>query len=333
MDIVTQGLLGGVMAQSVAQRKEKKLATLVGMLAGLLADADVFIQSASDPLLSIEYHRHFTHSLLFIPFGALIAALILFLFLRNKISFPRLYLFSFMGYALSGILDACTSYGTHLLWPFTDERIAWSVISILDPVFSFILLITLIVMLMNGKRQVAIIGMFLATAYLGIGYMQQQRASTEMAKLLQQRNHTPVKLVIKPTLGNILLWRSIYIHNETIYVDAIRPGVFSANKIYQGETAKVLIPEKLSINKASPQFRDIQRFVQFSDGFVAVSPVMENVIGDMRYSMFPTSIRPLWGIVLSPELLEQPVEYKFFRQQSQSERDLFFSMLKGESIQ
>lgn len=77
MDLLTQGLLGGVLAQSVARKEEKKLATLVGIAAGLLADADVLISSSSDPLLNIEYHRHFTHSLLFIPFGAAIALALL----------------------------------------------------------------------------------------------------------------------------------------------------------------------------------------------------------------------------------------------------------------
>ena len=46
---------------------------MVGLAAGLLADADVLISSANDPLLNIEYHRHFSHSLFFIPIGAAIA--------------------------------------------------------------------------------------------------------------------------------------------------------------------------------------------------------------------------------------------------------------------
>ena len=43
MDILTQGLLGGVLAQSVAKKEETKLATVVGIIAGLISDADIFI--------------------------------------------------------------------------------------------------------------------------------------------------------------------------------------------------------------------------------------------------------------------------------------------------
>ena len=49
MDILTQGVLGGVVAQSFAAKHEKKMATLAGVAAGILADADILIRSSSDP--------------------------------------------------------------------------------------------------------------------------------------------------------------------------------------------------------------------------------------------------------------------------------------------
>lgn len=130
MDILTHGLLGGALAQSCSTKAETRSATLVGFLAALLADADARIQSDSDPLLTLEYHRQFTHSLIFIPVGALFVSLILWpVFKRfgQSLGFRRIYRYALLGCATSGVLDACTSYGTHLLWPFSDERVAWSV--------------------------------------------------------------------------------------------------------------------------------------------------------------------------------------------------------------
>ena len=78
MDIVTQGLIGATAAQGGARSSDEvRLASLIGFCAPLLADADALIRSTEDPLLFLEYHRHFTHALLFIPFGALIASLLL----------------------------------------------------------------------------------------------------------------------------------------------------------------------------------------------------------------------------------------------------------------
>ena len=144
MDPLTQGLLGGALALSVANKKESRLAAAIGFAAALPADADILIGAGDDPLLNIEFHRHFTHSLIFIPIGALMVASILWLLLRKRIGFKSIYFYALLGYGTSGLLDACTSYGTHLLWPFSDERVAWSIIAIIDPVFTLVLLIALI---------------------------------------------------------------------------------------------------------------------------------------------------------------------------------------------
>jgi inner membrane protein len=47
-----------------------------GMAGGLAADLDILIYSNTDPLLFLTFHRQFTHSLIFIPFGGLITALL-----------------------------------------------------------------------------------------------------------------------------------------------------------------------------------------------------------------------------------------------------------------
>ena len=93
------------------------------MVAGLLPDADALIYSASDPLLQLEYHRHFSHALVFIPFGAALATLLLWPLLRHHIPLGALYRYALLGYGTGGLLDACTSYGTHLLWPFSHQPI------------------------------------------------------------------------------------------------------------------------------------------------------------------------------------------------------------------
>ena len=88
-------------------------------------DLDVLIRSSHDPLLFLEYHRQFTHSLFFIPVGALICALAFYPVTRRALSFRETWILSALGYATHGLLDACTTYGTLLLWPFSQERFAW----------------------------------------------------------------------------------------------------------------------------------------------------------------------------------------------------------------
>jgi len=331
MDILTQSLLGGVLAQSVAGRDENRRAALVGMVAGLLADADILISSSSDPLLNIEYHRHFSHSLLFIPFGAAIAFLLFWPFMRRRLSPQRLYIYCLSGYSMSGLLDACTSYGTHLLWPFSNERVAWNIISIIDPVFTLLLLVTLLLGLRIKLWRIAITGLAVSLAYLGLGFVQLHRAQDTAHTLVSARQHTAEQLLVKPTLGNLLLWRSIYIHDDRIYVDAVRVGIFGNSQLYEGESVIRFKQERdlPDLEVSSALHDDIRRFVTFSDGFVAFDPGQEKVLGDIRYSMLPTSAKPLWGIVINREQPQEHADYYFFRDARRTVRQTFINMLLG----
>lgn len=329
MDLLTQGLVGGVMAQSLATKDEKKIATLVGVVAGLLADADILIRSSSDPLLNIEYHRHFTHSLVFIPVGAAIAMLLLWPFLRRHLPTGRLYLFCLAGFSMSGVLDAFTSYGTHLFWPFSDERVAFNIISIVDPVFTLILLVTLLAGLRLVHRRVALVGLTLGMTYLGMGFVQLQRAEQVAGELRVKRGHLAVRSVVKPTLANLVLWRSVYIHGDRIHVDTIRVGLFDRGKVIEGESvARFSLDKDLpQLDESSVLYTDILRFLSFSDGYVAFDPTQSNVLGDIRYSMLPVSARPLWGIVIDPDRPQVHADYQFFRDSSQSVRETFKDLL------
>ena len=84
MDPVSQGVLGAVCAQAFAGKGEVRLATVAGVAGGMAADLDILIRSTQDPLLTIEYHRHFTHSLAFVPIGGLVVAAVLWPLFRRR---------------------------------------------------------------------------------------------------------------------------------------------------------------------------------------------------------------------------------------------------------
>jgi len=333
MDILTHGLLGGALAQSCGKKEETRAATVTGFLAALIADADALIRSDADPLLVLEYHRQFTHSLLFIPAGALLAALLVWLLFKtfkHPLGFRRIYLYALLGCATSGLLDACTSYGTHLLWPFTGERIAWSIVPIFDPLFSLILGAALLLGLRQKKTLPARIGLLLAAAYLSVGWLQHQRAEAAMRAAIQQRGHLAEKLTVKPTMGNLLLWRSIYRANGVYYTDAVRAG--QSARIYPGNAARAFdLPRDLpGLAPDSVLARDIRRFDFFSDGYLALHPEDPNLLGDVRYAMLPTSTRPLWGIRIDMRQPGRHAPFEASRQMSREEIGRFIDMLRGK---
>jgi inner membrane protein len=334
MDILTHGILGGTLAQSAAPSRETRIAAGVGLGAGMLADADALIRSPGDPLLVIEYHRHFTHALVFVPFGALIAAGLLWPLLRKRIAFPRLYLYGLLGYSLAGFLDACTSYGTHLFWPFSGERIAWSIISIFDPVFTLLLAVPLLIGVVKRRAGAARIGLVLAAAYLAVGVVQHQRAAEVAAALAAGRGHEPEWLLVKPTIGNLLLWRSVYVLGGRAHTDGVRVGWPGTSRVYPGESV-ALFDADCDLAWAPPGSRariDTERFLEFSDGFAAPHPRRPDFLGDIRYAMLPTTIAPLWGIVHDSADPDAPVKFATDRTLTPDMRRRFMDMLLGRDI-
>lgn len=331
MDLITQGLLGATMAQSGAKQKEIRIATGIGFFSGILADADILIQSANDPLLNVEFHRHFTHSIFFVPFGALIAACILWLFLRKRLSFTRIYLFALLGYCLSGVLDAFTSYGTHLLWPVSESRLAFNIISVIDPVFTIILLVGVVYAFKRYTITAARAGLLLATVYLSFGWFQHQRAVIIAEELANERSHAIEQLMVKPTLGNLVLWRSIYQTGDQFFVDAIRIGLLSEPIVYTGDSIKkfVLKRDMNGLPPASVLSTDISRFTAFSAGFVAIHPEQPNILIDVRYSNLPTTVSPLWAIEMDLSNPDQHAQYMLYRDSSKETREKFMSLLLG----
>lgn len=331
MDPVTQGALGAVIAQSASRPAETRVAALIGAAAGMLADADVLIRSSNDPLLTLEYHRHFSHSLFFTPIGALVAALLLWPFLRSRLAFRKIYLFTFLGYSLSGVLDACTSYGTHLLWPLSDERVAWNLIAIIDPLFTLALLTAIVVAMLKRMPRAAWTGLAFAGVYLLVGWIQMQRTETLIRDLAAERGHIIERLLVKPTMANQVLRRTIYESDEVFHVDAIRAGL-SSHRIYPGGSTPRVVPahDLGTLPHNSTAYLDAERFDRFSDGFTQWHPTNPNVLGDVRYSMSPTGLTPLWGVEIDRQQPDEHVRYLFFRELDKGQRNRFLDMLLGK---
>ncbi len=343
MDPLSQASLGASLSQSFSKDKTRQLSAMViGALAGMAPDLDVFIRSDVDPMLFLEFHRQFTHSLIFIPFGALICALVFHLVVgwlhsrsktdRARLSFAQIYLFSFLGYATHGLLDACTSYGTQLFWPFSNERFAWNTVSIIDPLFTLPILFLCVFAALKQKPRYAQVAFIYAVLFLSLGLVQKHRAENAMLELAHTRGHQVEKSHVKPSFGNRHLWKTIYEAGGYYYVDAVK--LLSGVEYFAGDSI-----QKLDIKRDFPwlpaesqQAKDVERFRWFSSDYLAVSKTDPNFIIDIRYSFIPNQIDPMWGVEVNKILvdkgeLDAHVFYEMTNGLSEKNRKRFFEML------
>ena len=291
VDPVTHALVGAATARVAASRGLGASAFLPGVAGALLPDADAFIRSSTDPLLYAEFHRHFTHALAFIPVGGAVAAAPWILAGRTRPQWRAYLGAAVAGYATHGVLDAATTYGTLLYWPFSDTRVAWNAIAIVDPLFTLVALAGVALAGWQRRAAPAATVLLLCLGYLLGGGVQRERARDVQAQVAAVRGHQIERGAVFPAVGANIVWRSLYRAGDQLYMDRIRVPWFGVPSWRPGPVVAALPDEEL------PPVA--WRFSWFADGWLARAPHEPELIGDARYSASVDRFEPVWSIRLA----------------------------------
>ena len=320
MDVVTQCVLGASAAQAFMGRKLPRSAWLAGALGGYLPDADIFIRPPGDALGGLLWHRHFTHGFGFIPIGAVLATIPFLLFPSGRRAYGRLLVAAMLGIATHAPLDACTSYGTCLWWPFSDKRVSWDLIGIIDPLVTLPLLVTVVWSAVTTWRRrhdfqhpaplarpptrwrtVAMVGFVWAWFYIvAIGGLMNLRAQGAIYELARSCGHeSPQGLRVMPQPASLLLWRSVYIHDGQVWSDAVHTLPLRSVRVITGQP-QPLLPQEAALARAhtEPVRTAVAGFYWFTDGYVSPDPDNPSFLGDMRYGIDPERFSCMWGLRL-----------------------------------
>lgn len=299
MDPVSQAVLGAAAAQVVLQKRLGSRAWLYGAIGGMAADLDVLIRDDIDPLVAWTYHRHFTHSLVFVPVGGVISA-VPWVF-RKRFAKQRTLIIAAttLGYATHALLDAFTSYGTQLWWPFTNTRVAWHWIAVVDPLFTVPLGIGVILAAVRERLRPLWIALAFCALYMGFGGVQHSRALTHARALADARGHEPSRMEALPSLFTNLLWRSVYEFDGRIFVDAVHvPWLGEPTSRPGGSLPKLTEDDRASLIQGDTRIEEaLDGFSWFADDWVsAPNPEHPDRVGDLRYGKGLGLPDALWGM-------------------------------------
>ncbi len=269
--------------------------------------------------------------MIFVPIGGLIVALFLYLFFKNKFSLKCIYIYSTLGFFTHGLLDSLTSYGTTLFWPIYDYRVSWNIISIVDPIFTLILIIFIFFCLLRKSSFLIRVGLSLSFIYLFLGIIKKNQVNLFTSDIAKKRGHKIERILVKPTIGNNILWRSIYEFENHYYVNAIYMPFFDEPNYRKGVKLKVINKETIfpELGDNSTQREDIRRFAHFSQGYLYIYPYSKNLIADLRYGTLPNDDKSLWGIRVNINNPEKHVTFEKLRTFNNNHYDEFWLMLKG----
>lgn len=297
MDPISQGALGAAAALSIwgnDKRLPKGVVAWLGALSAMAPDLDVLIRSSEDSLLAIEYHRHFTHSLSFVPVGATIALLPWLLRRDVRAHFKLAWLVSVVGYLTHAPLDCATTYGTQYFWPFTDYRVSLSWVSVVDPLYTLPLLLFVIVSAVKKRATWARVGFCFSLGYLALGAVQKGRALTMQARVIEARGHTATRRDAITTFMNQVTWRSLYEADGRIYVDQIRVPYMGTRCMKEGSSLPLAPKAPTGLGPRATRGHRLIRW--FSSDWVAPSPDEPSLLIDMRYSFLAYGTEPFWGV-------------------------------------
>lgn len=131
MDNVTHSITGYALGRAGLAPEPGRAMTLYILIVSSLPDID-YLQTQIQGGPHFLYHRLWTHSVLGVPLLSLAAALVGSLFFP-RITRARLFLVALVAMVVHVFLDVTTSYGTGLLYPFSDQRVAACWLFIIDP--------------------------------------------------------------------------------------------------------------------------------------------------------------------------------------------------------
>lgn len=310
MDTFTQAALGAAIGQAAFSRKLGRHAVWVGALLGALPDADV-ISGAFGPWASMVHHRGATHSLLFAPVMAPLFGWAAYRLLerrgvaarepRDRRQLVRWMHLAFWALITHPLLDWCTSYGTQLLWPLSNERFAIDAVMIVDPIYSLTLAAALVVGWIYRRRlqvgQLAgWVGLVLTTGYLTAGYAESQRAERLASAQLRAEGFAPVQVRAQPSML-LWMWRIVARDDD----GNLRVGALSTWRPTPIRFAALERPDDPLVERALQSERG-QIFTWFADDMVGVRVQQQGdrtkvVLEDQRYGLVTRPTQAFWGAV------------------------------------
>ncbi|HMN95738.1 MAG TPA: metal-dependent hydrolase [Phycisphaerales bacterium] len=326
MDPISHAMLGAAAAGALLGRRLGRHAFAVGIVAGVLPDGDVLdkaIPNLVDPALPWEFHRHATHAAIAVPLIAAIAILPWMLSSAWRQRWKPLFAAGLVAAASHTLLDTCTSFGTHLWWPFTGERSAWDIIAIVDPMFTLPLLVAVAVACWRNSPRAAQVGLAWAIAVLSLGAVQHLRARAALEAHIAAGGEEVERIRVLPTLGNTILWRTLRETRDEqgrriARAAAVRVPYFGAAELRDGEAIALIEPDALiwpDEETAARAARVFEVFDRFADGWLGfageppTSAWANFVLADHRYSVSSDGFSPLWGIAARPGDPVAPLEW------------------------
>ena len=194
-----------------------------------------------------------------------------------------------LGFLTHTLLDACTPFGTQLFQPFSNVRISFDTIAVIDPLYTVPFLICLILAAFyhrasSRRRFFNWLGIGLSCAYLAFTFYNQHQMENKFKALLEERNVNYNQVSVVPTIFNNALWQCVA-ETDTNYVFT-NYSVFDKNL---DEIELVSIEKNHDLLMPYGNDKEVKILKWFSKGYYNVE---KNPDGSLQYNDLKVAVIP-----------------------------------------
>ncbi|TXE11593.1 metal-dependent hydrolase [Seonamhaeicola algicola] len=286
MDSLTQIVLGAAVGEAVLGKKIGNKALFYGAIGGTIPDLDVLIGNFTDTITAIELHRGFSHSIVFcVLMAPVLGWLVNSIERKHNLGWQPWAKLFFWCLFTHPLLDAFTTWGTQLFWPF-KTKLAFNTIFVIDPLYTLPFL-TCCIGLMFCKRNSKLrkrlntIGLTLSTNYLLVALVLKFVAHEKIEDELNKQGIAYTAISTRPAPLNTVLWNANidtddnYLITDYSFFDS-QPLTF---KKY---------PKNRQLSIAITKHLNVQRLITISEGWYIIEQKKEQwYFNDLRFGLIP----------------------------------------------
>jgi len=226
MDTLTHALSGMLVARASHRPPSGETGILsprtrmaAGFLAAAFPDIDFIFWFFGD-LAYLNNHRGWTHSIVMLPIWALLLSVTFAALWRGRYHWRQFYVISALGIGAHILGDIITAYGTMILAPFSMMKFAFPTTFILDPWFSGIILLALLLAwgVKQYSRVIAGIGLVILVSFVAYQASLHQKALAIAKAYANNQGWQTAEIHALPQFLLPYHWKLLVIHLDQYHV-------------------------------------------------------------------------------------------------------------------
>jgi inner membrane protein len=221
-------------------------------------------------------------------------------------TFKQWYWLFFLAFATHWMLDSFTAFGTQIFQPFSDYRVAFNNIAVVDPLYTIPFLICVIIvstLKRNTKKRALFnwLGIGISSLYMVLTIINKFHVDKVFDQALENRNIEEIRSRTSPTILNNLLWACVAEDKNQFYV-----GLYSIFDSDPNLHYLNVIPKNDSIRQAFSHAPEYKTLEWFSDGYLISFPTDSvTYLCDIRYGGMSDTIRDQRDLVFNFKVKEE----------------------------